>query len=237
MKIFLSAAVAAGILLSGCGAKRRAQAPVAAKLGSSESGTASWYGHPYHGRRAANGEVYDMEKLTAAHRTLPFGTWLQVKNLSNDKTVKVRIIDRGPFVGGRILDLSHAAAVSLDMVGPGTARVKCTVIAPPPGGADDSPPTPPTPALPAEGQFAVQVGAFADRRNAERVQSQMERRYGSAQIVMRDGEPAQWRVLVGREPAEEAAEALAARIRRDPEARSPDAFVVRIDGGTVDRLQ
>lgn len=234
MKIFLSAAVAAGILLSGCGAKRRAQAPVTAKLGSSESGLASWYGHPYHGRRAANGEVYDMEKLTAAHRTLPFGTWLQVKNLSNDKTVTVRIIDRGPFVGGRILDLSHAAAVSLDMVGPGTARVKCTVIAPPPGGADDSPA--PTPALLAEGQFAVQVGAFSDRRNAERVRLQMERRYGSAQIVMRDGEPAQWRVLVGREAAEEDAEALVRRIRSDPGAPSPDAFVVRLDAGAPAHL-
>src|SRR6266850_5637680 len=76
-------------------------------------GVASWYGHPFDGRLTANGEIYDMEKMTAAHRTLPFGTWLEVKNLSNDKTVKVRIIDRGPFVGGRILDLSHAAAVSI----------------------------------------------------------------------------------------------------------------------------
>src|SRR6267143_1798819 len=113
MKRTVCVAVAAGILLSGCGGKKRVRPPVAARLGSIETGTASWYGHPYHGRRAANGEIYDMEKLTAAHRTLPFGTWLEVKNLSNDKTVKVRIIDRGPFVGGRILDLSHAAAVSI----------------------------------------------------------------------------------------------------------------------------
>src|SRR5437870_5378343 len=126
MKQSVSVAVAAWLFLSGCGGKR--VPPAAARLGSTESGVASWYGHPYHGRRAANGEIYDMEKMTAAHRTLPFGTWVRVKNLDNNKTVDVRITDRGPFVGGRILDLSHAAAVSIDMVGPGTAKVKLTLI-------------------------------------------------------------------------------------------------------------
>ena len=163
-----------------------------------------------------------MEKLTAAHRTLPFGTWLQVKNLSNDKTVTVRIIDRGPFVGGRILDLSHAAAVSLDMVGPGTARVKCTVafrLV-----ADDSPHRRPC-AGSGGGQFAVQVGAFSDRRNAERVRLQMERRYGSAQIVMRDGEPAQWRVLVGLGRRRGGRRALAERITRRSKGRRHPAHL------------
>src|SRR5579884_4045440 len=70
-----------------------------------ETGLASWYGHPYHGRPAANGEIYDMESFTAAHRTLPFGTRVRVTNLTNQKTVEVRIIDRGPFVDGRIIDL------------------------------------------------------------------------------------------------------------------------------------
>ena len=233
MKKLLCFAFAAGILLSGCGGKKRARLPGAARLGTSETGIASWYGQPYHGRRAANGEVYDMEKMTAAHRTLPFGTWLQVKNLSNSKTVNVRIIDRGPFIGGRILDLSHAAAMSLAMIGPGTAKVKYTVITPPTRGAND---TPAPPLQPVSGQFAVQVGAFADRSNAERAQSSMERRYGSARIVMRDGEPPQWRVLVGREAAEEGAETLAERIRSDPEARAPGAFVVRLDEGAANRL-
>src|ERR1700704_5062003 len=115
------------IVLSGCAGKKRVKAPTAARLGSTETGVASWYGHPYHGRRAANGEIYDMEKMTAAHRTLPFGTWVRVKNLANNRTVEVRITDRGPFVGGRIVDLSHAAAATIEMIGPGTAKVKLTV--------------------------------------------------------------------------------------------------------------
>src|SRR6266478_3501348 len=146
MKQSVSVAVAAWLFLSGCGGKKRVP-PAAARLGSTESGVASWYGHPYHGRRAANGEIYDMEKMTAAHRTLPFGTWVRVKNLENDQTVDVRITDRGPFARGRILDLSHAAAVSIATIGPGTAKVKITVIAKP--AAVET----------AVALFAVQVGA------------------------------------------------------------------------------
>src|SRR5271166_2248478 len=86
-----------------------------AQIVSPETGLASWYGHPYHGRPAANGEIYDMEGFTAAHRTLPFGTWVRVVNLSNDKTVDVRITDRGPFVENRIIDLSHAAARAIGL--------------------------------------------------------------------------------------------------------------------------
>src|SRR5580700_6208057 len=86
-----------------------------AVVGSVETGVASWYGHPYHGRPAADGEIYDMEKLVAAHRTLPFQTMVRVRNMANDKTVDVRIIDRGPFVSNRIIDLSHAAAVTVGL--------------------------------------------------------------------------------------------------------------------------
>ena len=96
-----------------------------------ETGVASWYGHPYHGRIAANGEIYDMEKLTAAHRTLPFDTWVRVVNLSNEKDVEVRITDRGPFIDGRIIDLSHAAAQAIDLIGPGTAQVRVEIISAP----------------------------------------------------------------------------------------------------------
>src|SRR6267142_5825767 len=119
------ALVPASLLLSDCGRKHHSTRalPSAPSLLSGETGLASWYGHPYHGRAAANGEIYDMEKLTAAHRTLPFGTWVRVTNLTNDKSVEVRIIDRGPFVGGRIIDLSHAAAEVIDLVGSGIARV------------------------------------------------------------------------------------------------------------------
>src|SRR4030095_15437180 len=80
-----------------------------------ETGVASWYGHPYHGRIAANGERYDMEEMTAAHRTLPFNTWVRVVNLLNEKIVDVRITDRGPFVGNRVIDLSHAAAKKIEL--------------------------------------------------------------------------------------------------------------------------
>src|SRR5579871_2872659 len=80
---------------------------------SNETGLASWYGHPYHGRPSASGEIYDMEKLTAAHRTLPFGTWVRVHDLDNSKSVDVRINDRGPFIPGRVIDLSYAAAEAL----------------------------------------------------------------------------------------------------------------------------
>ena len=99
-----------------------------ARIGQTETGIASWYGIPYDGRRSANGEIFDMQKWTAAHRTLPFDTWVQVTNLANGKHVDVRITDRGPFVDGRIIDLSLAAARELDMVQSGIVRVRIKVI-------------------------------------------------------------------------------------------------------------
>ncbi len=209
------------VALLGCHHKRSARlipqvppSPVTVAVGYTETGIASWYGHPYHGHPAADGEVYDMEKLTAAHRTLPFNTWVRVYDLDTSKSIDLRIIDRGPFVDGRIIDISHAAAREIKMIGPGTAHVRVEVIR-----------------LPEvlEGMgFAVQVGAFRDRRNAERVRDQMQARYGSARVVMRAGNPELWRVLVGSEPTETQANSLAELIRRE----SPDgmaAFVVRLD--------
>ena len=99
-----------------------------APIGETETGIASWYGAPYDGRRSANGEVFDMEQLTAAHRTFPFDTWVEVTNLENKKSVEVRITDRGPFVKGRIIDLSLAAAREIDMVQEGIVRVRIKVI-------------------------------------------------------------------------------------------------------------
>jgi len=229
MKKFVCIAVVGCMALAGCGGKKRVHLPTAARLGSTETGVASWYGHPYHGRRAANGEIYDMERMTAAHRTLPFGTWVRVKNLENNQTVEVRITDRGPFARGRILDLSHAAAVSIAMLGPGIAKVKITVIAAPAVIETAAAPAPPLAAPSAPEIFAVQVGAFADRNSAEQIRSSMERLYGSAKIVMRDGRPVLWRVLVGRESTPEGAEALAERIRGDAEVKPGAAFVVRLD--------
>ena len=96
-----------------------------------ERGLASWYGHPYHGRKAADGEIYDMETLVAAHRTLPFQTWVRVRHVANGKTVDVRIIDRGPFVQGRIIDLSHAAAKEIELIGPGVGQVELAILSAP----------------------------------------------------------------------------------------------------------
>jgi len=129
---FVLAALAA-MFIAGCGHHTaRVKTPLApARIGSTETGVASWYGVPYDGRRAASGEVYDMRQLTAAHRQLPFQTWVEVTNLSNGKQVDVRINDRGPFVKGRILDLSQAAARDIDMLRAGTARVRVKVIPPP----------------------------------------------------------------------------------------------------------
>jgi peptidoglycan lytic transglycosylase len=118
-------------LFTGCARKTSARVPSSVKpapIGETETGIASWYGVPYNGRRSANGETYDMEKLTAAHRTLPFDTWVEVTNLENKKRIDVRITDRGPFVKGRIVDLSLAAAREIDMVAAGTVRVKLKVI-------------------------------------------------------------------------------------------------------------
>ena len=91
-------------------------------------GVASYYGKDHHGKKTANGEIFDMYKLTAAHRSLPFGTLVKVTNLSNQRSVTVRINDRGPYYGGRIIDLSQAAAKSLDMVEAGITQVKLEIL-------------------------------------------------------------------------------------------------------------
>ena len=126
---------AALVLCAGCGTRPRAQVPVPpskpARIGWTETGIASWYGNPYDGRRTSSGEIFDMERLTAAHRTLPFNTWLEVTNLSNGKRVEVRITDRGPFINGRIIDLSLGAAREIDMIREGVVRVRIKVIAAP----------------------------------------------------------------------------------------------------------
>ena len=121
-------------IAAGCGKHATAHAPVAPKpapIGWTQTGIASWYGVPYDGRRTSDGEVFDMRAMTAAHRKLPFNTWLEVTNLRNGKTVEVRINDRGPFVDGRIIDLSMGAAQKLDMLLEGIQKVRLKVIKPP----------------------------------------------------------------------------------------------------------
>jgi rare lipoprotein A len=105
--------------------------PVVAMSGYTQRGEASYYGPGFQGRLTANGETFDTRQLTCAHRTLPFNTILRVRNLANDKTVEVRVNDRGPYVGGRIVDLTEAAAERIDMKKSGVARVELTVISSP----------------------------------------------------------------------------------------------------------
>jgi rare lipoprotein A len=135
--------------------------PRAAPSGYLEEGLASWYGEPYHGRPTASGPRYDMNEMTAAHRTLPFGTLVRVTNLENGKQATVLINDRGPFVAGRILDLSRAGAEALDSLGPGVVKVRLEVVHP--GDGMLSAPC-----------WEVQVGAFAQRANAERARTNLE---------------------------------------------------------------
>ena len=205
--------VAAALLLTaGCAKKKRMPpAPPFPKSGV-QVGIASWYGPPYHGRATSSGEIYDMERLTAAHQTLAFGTYVLVENLDNGRMVQVRINDRGPFVEGRIIDLSRAAARAIGMLGPGTARVRIKVVAFSGAGA------------PAR-WFAVQVGAFANRARAEQLRQRMEQRYGTARILEKTASSPLWRVLVGREPSPEKAGQLARRLRHETGA----AVVVPFD--------
>lgn len=153
-----------------------------------------------------------MYQMTAAHRTLPFGSIVQVTNLSNGRQVDVRINDRGPFVNNRIIDLSYSAAEALGVVGPGTARVRLQVVS----GSN-----------PLEGFFCVQVGAFAVQANAERLRAGLSARYSPIAIIPYDSPNGLfYRVRVGRFSTEAAARELAAQLRANDRLTT---FVVRLD--------
>jgi len=177
-----------------------------------EEGVASWYGVPFNGRRTSNGEIYDMHEFTAAHRTLPFNAVVRVTNLRNGKQTQVRINDRGPFVADRVIDLSLSAAEAIEMVGPGTAQVRLEVIAGPSS---------------EKGVFAVQVGAFREEENAQRLKVEMESRNLPVSIVSYDSPNGLfYRVRVGRAPTEADANQLAAQLRSSGQLTT---FVVRLD--------
>jgi rare lipoprotein A len=189
-------------------------APPPAPIVQGQEGIASWYGHPFDGRRTASGEIYNMYAMTAAHRTLPFGTMVRVHNLENGQSTVVRITDRGPFVEGRIIDLSYAAAQAIHM--PGITRVRLEILGYGPSESSAPPP----------GTFAVQVGAFQDRRNAERLRQQIARHYGPVTIQTFDrGDGIFYRVRVGSVPSEDAAAQLAYKLRN--EGLATETFVVR----------
>ncbi len=187
--------------------------PASARPLATETGRASWYGPPYHNRRASNGEVYNMHAMTAAHRTLPLGSIVRVTNLKTGHTALVRITDRGPFIPGRILDLSLAAARKLDVYLPGVAEVRVEVMQAPAS-------------LETGGKWAVQIGGFPDEQGARKLADDLTRRYRTAKVV-RFGSPAgDWWVRVRvLDDDRERAQELAA------ETKTPEGavFLVRLD--------
>jgi rare lipoprotein A len=165
-----------------------------------EEGKASWYGAPFHGRQASNGETYDMYKFTAAHRTLPFNTMVRVTNTTNGKSTTVRITDRGPFVDNRIIDLSYAAAKQIESIGPGVVTVQLEILS-----AID----------PNDGTFTIQLGAFHDRANAERLQRRLKAAYPSVEIQSFESAKGGsfYRVHVGKISGEDAAKKMSEELR------------------------
>lgn len=178
-----------------------------------ETGLASWYGAPYHNRHSSDGKVYNMNAMTAAHRTLPLGSIVRVTNVKTGDSALVRITDRGPFVPGRMLDLSQAAAKKINIWRAGVAMVRMEVL---------QTPVP----LSAAGRWAVQIGAFGDEDTADQLANRLERRYRTARILRFSSPVGDWWVRVrvlddDRKRAEEVA-----RDTRTPEGA---IFLVRLD--------
>lgn len=172
------------------------------------TGLASWYGHPYHGRRTSSGEIFNMHSMTAAHRTLPYDTMVRVNNLENGKQVQVRINDRGPFVKDRIIDLSYAAAETIDLVGPGVARVSLKII------HNTTNP----------GSLAIQVGSFRLYDNAVRLKEELEE-FSSPVFITEFNSPEGlfFRVLVG----EFSNYASASEALQELKKKRHDGFIIR----------
>lgn len=172
--------------------------PLVSARGFSQQGIASWYGKQFHGRKTANGEIYNMYGVSAAHKTLPLGTWVRVYNLKNNKTLDLRINDRGPFVTGRIIDLSYKAAQLLGVALPGTAPVKIVALGEA-SGSDSAGHVVYKPVDYFKGNFTVQVGAFTVRNNAQRLKIKLGRKYINSHInEYTDARGKFYRVRVGR---------------------------------------
>ena len=177
-----------------------------------EEGMASWYGAPYHNRHAANGEIYDMNAMTAAHLTLPLNSIARVTNLKNGESVIVRITDRGPFVENRIIDLSVAAAKALDIWRPGTARVRIEVLQAP-ASIDHG------------GRWAVQLGGF-DEKQADHIKAKLAERYREAKVQDFPSPIGDWWVRV-RVPGDD--KRSAEDVARNTPAPLKNTFLVRLD--------
>ena len=178
-----------------------------------QTGLASWYGPPYHNRKSSNGEVYDMNAMTAAHRTLPLGSLVRVVNVKTGSSAIVRITDRGPFIGTRIIDLSLAAAKKVDLVRAGVSQVRVEVLRTP---------------VPMEqgGRWAVQIGAFAEEQPATSLADRISRRYHTAKVLHFGSPVGDWWVRV-RVLGDD--RARAEEVARDTKTPEGAVFLVRLD--------
>jgi len=199
--------------------------PLPHARGFGQCGVASWYGEKFHGRKTANGEIYDMYGISAAHKTLPLGTYVWVRNLQNNKELKVRINDRGPFVKDRVIDLSYGAAQKLGIVESGTAPVEIVALGieaePDASGGSESN----YQAIDYyKGNFTFQVGAFKVKENAERFRDALSQKYQNAHIAVWDtGEETFYRVRIGKNDNLEAAQAYEKKLIGDG---FKDAFII-----------
>jgi rare lipoprotein A len=178
---------------------------------SSEVGLASWYGPPYAGRKGADGTVYDQNAMTAAHLTLPLGTTVRVTNLTTNQSAIVRITDRGPFVRGRIIDLSLAAAKAIGVYRAGVARVRVDAF--------------PSATSQVAGRWCVQVGAFSREKDAVKLKDQLSRRYTTAKVIEFAGPTGHWVRINPLQPDRAHANEVADSIRTPDPAALP--YIVR----------
>jgi len=195
------------------------------KVTSTEVGLASWYGPPYAGRKGADGKVYNQNAMTAAHLTLPMGTIVRVTNLTNNQSVVVKITDRGPFVRGRIIDLSLAAAKETGVYRAGVAKVRVEAFASAPvvataaslGGASK--------AVVPGGRWCVQIGAFLTQEDAITLKNDLVRRYTTAKVIEFAGPTGHWVRINLKSPDKGTAQQVAESIH------VPDAepYLIRLD--------
>lgn len=190
-----------------------------------ERGTASWYGKKFHGRKTSNGEIYNMYAMTAAHKTLPIPTYLQVTNLDNGKKIVVRVNDRGPFHGNRIIDLSYAAASKLGFAQNGTGRVELRALEPgqstttttlATNNANGAPPVQAAVSSPSRDQLFLQLGSFIDQNNAESLRVQLALNNVDLAVVQRTEVDRKniYRVRIGPIASSEEADTIASRINQ-----------------------
>lgn len=203
--------------------------PLPTAEGYTEEGLASWYGADFHGKPTSCGEPYDMWAMTAAHKTLPLGTYVKVTNLQNGRSVVLRINDRGPFVGARIIDLSCRAAQELGSYGKGLAKVRVEVVQSASEfkvGQDTYWKVDPLPSF-RYGQFTIQIGAFRDQTNANRLRDQMARGREARITQAANKNDGLYRVQVGAYQDIMIAKQDMERLKT---SGFPDAFVLAVEG-------